>query len=69
VRGIEGNPRVLVLTCVDCDAAGSVSLWNIKSAMSESDSERTEAEPVEPQRRFQDGKLVTGNLRNYDTNS
>ncbi|KAF1795517.1 WD40 repeat, conserved site [Phytophthora cactorum] len=42
---------------------GSVSLWNIKSAVSESDSlgdERIEPEPIEPQRRFQDGQNVKG---------
>ncbi|KAG3007078.1 hypothetical protein JG687_00012182 [Phytophthora cactorum] len=40
---------------------GSVSLWNIKSAVSESDSlgdERIEPEPIEPQRRFQDADTI-----------
>ncbi|KAE8993468.1 hypothetical protein PR002_g20227 [Phytophthora rubi] len=40
---------------------GSVSLWNIKSAISESDSsgaETNEPEPIEPQRRFQDADTV-----------
>ncbi|OWZ03090.1 hypothetical protein PHMEG_00025243 [Phytophthora megakarya] len=40
---------------------GSVSLWNIKSTVCESstlESERTEPEPIEPQRRFQDADTV-----------
>ncbi|ETK75721.1 hypothetical protein L915_17719 [Phytophthora nicotianae] len=40
---------------------GSVSLWNIKSTVSESDSlgdERAEPEPIEPQRRFQDADTI-----------
>ncbi|EEY54751.1 uncharacterized protein PITG_08299 [Phytophthora infestans T30-4] len=40
---------------------GSVSLWNIMSAVSGSDSltgERNEPEPIEPQRRFQDADTI-----------
>ncbi|KAJ8524404.1 hypothetical protein ON010_g16714 [Phytophthora cinnamomi] len=40
---------------------GSVLLWNIKTAVSESDSlnnERRDPEPIEPQRRFQDADTV-----------
>ncbi|KAL3670241.1 hypothetical protein V7S43_004554 [Phytophthora oleae] len=40
---------------------GSVSLWNIKSAVSESDrlgDDRGDPEPIEPQRRFQDADTI-----------
>ncbi|KAG7388356.1 hypothetical protein PHYPSEUDO_012734 [Phytophthora pseudosyringae] len=40
---------------------GSVSLWNIKSAVCESDrldNARVEPEPIEPQRRFQDADTI-----------
>ncbi|GMF28920.1 unnamed protein product [Phytophthora lilii] len=50
----------------DMNLAGSVSLWNIKSAITERDSLgnlHTTPEPIEPQRRYQDGKFFFFFLR------